>query len=120
MAGELSKELRGAGKKREKERKAKIKHTKELKTHNKKQWLREERELAEKIIAGIPSRARKEEESGKKRLSVFSLTPEFLRGESVDTLDGAGQIVYDWCVEEGFSIELNPLCKFIVSMEIFW
>lgn len=120
MAGELFKELQGAKENQEKERKAEIKHTRELKTHNKKQWLKEERKRAEEIIASIPFKAREEEKSGRKKLPVFFLSPEYLRGMSADTLDGAGKIVYDWCVKEGFRVELISYGMAGASIEIFW
>ncbi len=122
MAGELLRELQGADEKRNKERTAKNKRTRELKTHDREQWLKQEKETAEKIIADIPFKAREREKSvlTKKKLQVCFLMPEFLRGVSTDTLDGAGKIVYDWCVEEGFEVELIPYSMGSVSMEISW
>ena len=129
MTGELVKELQAIREHTEEERKRRRDRAKELKVLRKERWLKEEEEIAKSVIADIPEKVRHETRLKNRRYVVLgvgrrTLGAENRRGTRVKNLAGAGKVVYDWCIKEGFSVEIHRSCSPALptshELEIFW
>ena len=87
--------------------KKKIEDEKQLK----KKWLSEEKKEAEKIISSIHSVVEQEAKKGKNLAFIMYLDREgeleIIRGYCLENLNGAGKIVGDWCLKQGFKISVG-------------